>query len=216
MSGSKHDADKRQAEHRAKQKLKRKDAVRKSGGTPPVTTVPSAWVKFEYNYGPDMLQGFGPHVIAEWAVPDRYAAFLALNNRPVPPPIVGHILVDTGASSTCIAEEVAKELGLTQIDTVTTYGAHGGQTSRVYLAKFRLSVRDEDGQIHTVEQELATMAIHDMQGLHDAMGVRQSDGSPVRPVGLLGRDFLRHTRLTYHGTEGRFQIAVSKALVRQP
>ncbi len=216
MPGSKRDADKRQAAHREKQRLKRKEATKKSGAAPTNGAAASSWVKFEYQYDPAVLQGFGPHVVAEWAVPDHFAAFLAANNSPVPQAIVGHMLVDTGASSTSIAEEVAKELGLTQIDTVTTYGAHGGQTSRVYLAKFRLSVRDEHGQIHTVEQELATMAIHDMQGLYDAMGVRQSDGSPVRPVGLLGRDFLRHTRLTYHGTEGRFQIAVSKVLVRQP
>ncbi len=47
--------------------------------------------------------------------------------------------------------------------------------------KFRLHVPDgARGQVHVIERQMVTTAIHDMQGLYDAMGVRQSSPAERR------------------------------------
>lgn len=160
--------------------------------------------------GPDTLQTLGPHVLAEWAWPSALSFREAALGHAVPPPIAGLILIDTGAMSTSIAEEVAEELGLKAVDTQTVYGAAGPHAANKYFARFRLGLPDPNGgPPHFIDTELLTTGVRDMQKLYDAMGVKLADGSPVRPIGLLGRDFLRFSRLTYHGTDGRFELAVA-------
>lgn len=60
----------------------------------------------------------------------------------------------------------------------------------------------------------------EVQGIPDlelhALGV-QFGGKPIEVVGLLGRDILRHTRLSYDGIDGRIKIVFDlKSLQQQP
>ena len=39
-------------------------------------------------------------------------------------------------------------------------------------------------------------------------------GQPVKVIGLLGRDFLRHATLFYDGIGGRFQVTINRETIK--
>jgi hypothetical protein len=116
------------------------------------------------------------------------------------------MLIDTGASHTCMALEVAKELGLSPIRLMETYGAGGLHRNPVFEAALRISIADGRGNQTSLDLNSQVMGIPDF-GRHlpnDALQV--PDNFPTRMIGLLGRDFLRIATLTYDGSRGVVDI----------
>ena len=67
-----------------------------------------------------------------------------------------------------------------------------------------------------ISSTLQVMAIPDLNKLLAAMGPG-TDGYPTRLIGLLGREFLRHTILTYDGMTGQVSIAINyETLIQRP
>jgi len=161
----------------------------------------------EHYASPRDLQLVGPLVWVAWSVPESLAARLRAAGRAVPAPVSGRLLVDTGASATAISVEAAQELGLQPVDIGHTYGAHGLQQNPIYEAHLSVSITGPGGQ-SGVEADLRVSGIRDMEAMFQKLGVKTGGRDGGRLVGLLGRDFLRHTVLTYNGTYGVVTIKI--------
>ena len=124
------------------------------------------------------------------------ATAIASTGRPVPAPITGAILVDTGATTTCISEQSARDLGLRPVDTQETYGAGGKHTNNVYAVHLELRIHQ-----NTIGAVIRASGIPSLEQTFQNMGVK-INGRPVRVIGLLGRDMLRFCKMTYNGLTG--------------
>lgn len=192
---------KRKRREKAIKKLAR--LQRQQAGAPKLN--PAAFRIVSNYVNPDDLVQLGPMVAAEWSVPSALAnANLALG-RGVPAPARGIVLVDTGATKTSIDLEVAKQLGLKQIGFEYTYGAGGLHQLPVFEAHCAVSMEDGVGNTTVVQSDLMVAGIPDLQTSAAKRGLSRN-GSPCPLVGLLGRDFLRHTTMTYDGPKGRVEI----------
>ena len=69
-------------------------------------------------------------------VPPAIANDLAAKNEPVPSPVSGVALIDTGATMTCVHESILKDqLGLHPISVITVGTASGRTQQNVYPAR---------------------------------------------------------------------------------
>ena len=125
----------------------------------------------------------GPLVRARWAVPRSVAAALAANGTPIPTPIEGFLLLDTGAGHTAIAEHVALSLGLQATGSCTSFGAHGQQESLRYMAELAIFTPPEGA----LTSEAQVMGIPKMKESFEKFGTRDQYGKKIDVIGLLGR-----------------------------
>lgn len=162
------------------------------------------------------MMALGPIVAASWKVPDSLATRLVAAGRPVPAPVVGFMLIDTGARSNCISIEAATDLGLTPVFQEDTYGAHGKQKTPIFEAGLVFSITDSYGNRTEVRSEQRVLGVPDMQKLFDALQVKVGGNVPPRLIGLIGRDFLRHATLIYRGTKGSFEVVLDLTSIAPP
>jgi predicted aspartyl protease len=137
---------------------------------------------------PFALQQRGPCLQASVSVAQSIAAQLIQQGLPVPPPITGWALIDTGASSTCIDDAAAQQLKLPVVDVVTMSSAsHASSQANVYPI------------------------LIDIAGLPIPINAPQTIGATLAAQGLLlliGRDVLQHCTLFYNGTTGEITLSV--------
>ena len=190
-------ADKRKSE-KAK-RIARQKHERKFGPTelrPPTS--------FTHAYGADRLQVIGPVIIANWAIPVVLAEQLQIEGKPLTPPVAGALLVDTGASHTCISLAAAEQLGLKPTRMQEGYGAGGIHRNYVYLARLVIRIDNAEKKTSsTLEWEQEVQAIPDLDK-HTRLSYQ---GVPTTLIGLLGRDILRHTRIVWDGPRGEVRYA---------
>jgi hypothetical protein len=129
----------------------------------------------------------GPLVKGAWAVPEALARGLLAAGRTVPAPVVGHMLVDTGASRTAIATHAAEALGLHPIGVLKLRGAHGEQDSPVFYAHFSLAIADADGTRLAIDMEQRVCGVEDdvrwPAGARNRRGGHEGDrGDPAAPI----------------------------------
>lgn len=117
---------------------------------------------FTYNYEPDVLEHVGPMFIAGWSVPEALAAKLLEEGKLVPEPIFGAILLDTGATATCISQRVAEALGLPVTRIARGYGAGGRHENPVYLARLHVRITDPLGSLTHIQMEKEVRGIPDL------------------------------------------------------
>jgi predicted aspartyl protease len=129
----------------------------------------------------------GPVVSVAIKVPPEIAELLNRQSKPVPPPISGFGLIDTGATSSCIDHAAAQTLGLPVVNVIKMASAtHEAVDSNVYPISFDIL----GGQPITVNCPRAAGAALANQGL----------------VLLMGRDLLANSYFTYNGPTGQFTI----------
>jgi predicted aspartyl protease len=107
---------------------------------------------------------------------------------PLPSPVSGIALIDTGASHTCIDAESAQAMNLPVIDVVKMASASHDAT---------------DQNVYPIQIELA--------GLPITIQAPRAIGAALKPQGLLlliGRDLLQHCALTYNGMAGTITLAI--------
>ena len=80
------------------------------------------------------LNETGALVAVEISPPTALKQHLAEKGIPIPAPIAGFALVDTGAFATAVDESVFATLGIQPIDEITTDTPHGSGKSGVYPA----------------------------------------------------------------------------------
>ena len=105
-------------------------------------------------------------------------------NRPLPKPVLAHLLIDTGASCTCIDPSIITQLGITPRGITT------------------IQTPSTQGQPHQVQQYDVSIAIPlanaGVQTFH-AVPVVTTPLSSQGIQGLLGRDILNYGLFTYNG-----------------
>lgn len=164
--------------------------------------------RFNVSMTPDALAMCGPLVTGAWAVSEPTEQALRSSGRPVPVVVSGHFLVDTGATSTCIALDVAEsDLKLHPSGTIKTHGSLGSGILKTFHVKFLLNIEDQDGNRSTIERTMQAAGIADLEKGFEPLGLN-ANGVPVRVIGLIGRDFLRHCTMTYRGADGRVDFRI--------
>jgi hypothetical protein len=87
------------------------------------------------NQSPEALVAAGAFLPLEIHVPAAVAQLLADRGLPIPPPVAGVGLIDTGATLTCVHESVLAGLALNPVSTVTSGTANGPVTQSIYPAR---------------------------------------------------------------------------------
>jgi predicted aspartyl protease len=140
--------------------------------------------------GPAGLVHRGPCVPIIISVPDQLGVEFAKQGRPVPTPISGLALIDTGAGSTCIDEDVAKKLGLPVVNIVNMASAsHASNKANVYPAKLQITG--------------LPMGISAPSAIGAALAAQNSG-----LVALIGRDLLARFVLIYNGAIGEVTLCI--------
>jgi hypothetical protein len=168
--------------------------------------------KFTLRFAEGVLAAVGPLIPAAWFVPEQQEAQLRTLGRPVPPPVEGHILLDTGASSTCISKAAAEKLGLRAISKVKGFGAGGLHTNDMVVARLGIAIEDERRRLVTQLfwngrcQAIPEMEKH-LQGI-------LLNNEPVSLIGLLGRDILSLASFVYNGKKGTLEMTFDPTWIR--
>lgn len=161
---------------------------------------PKPPTKFNYVYGADPLHAHGPLLVGSWGIPKSLADAMAKAGHKVPPRVRGVLLLDTGATSTCISTKAAQQLGLTVTRMQKAFGAGGQHDAPVFFANLEISITDQKTNLGTVfgwEQE-----VQGVPNLHECVQNLTFAGHPMEVIGLLGRDILRHAKIRYDGPAG--------------
>jgi predicted aspartyl protease len=124
----------------------------------------------------------GPCIQASVSISSAFATQLLAKGLPIPPPIVGPALIDTGAGLTCIDESKASAAGFPIIDMMN-----------VSSASHAVSVKP----VFPIQIELLGSTIK--------ADVNRAVGGELSAQGILvliGRDFLADCVLIYDGSAG--------------
>ncbi|HEV2064288.1 MAG TPA: hypothetical protein VGS00_07040 [Thermoanaerobaculia bacterium] len=112
-----------------------------------------------------------------------------------PESIERRLLVDTGASRTCIEDRIAHDLYLIPVRFDLYFGISGKPAEYpVYRMSIGIPMKEDQ-----------SAPSHQAVFLADVVGM-PAPPHPTPHVGLLGRDFLQHVRLVYDGPKGGFEI----------
>ena len=129
----------------------------------------------------------GPLLTVEVSVDARRAAALTKLGKPIPQAITGSILVDTGASMTCIEASILIQLGIPDIGDATVYTPSGKDDQKVYFCRMGFP---GSGLPSITEWPV--------------LGAKLKQQNCI---GLLGRDVLSKGLLVYNGHAGSFTLA---------
>lgn len=157
---------------------------------------------FRIEHGPDFLQRYGPVFRATFTISDALREKYEAEERPIPDPVDGLMLLDTGAQTTSISSKAADALGLQPARVCTSHGADGKHTANMYYT--RLWIRLTDGKRQTVLGW--NLEVRGIPDLHEYLRIGPPDGKKVEVIGLLGRDILRKAKVTYDGDGGYFKV----------
>jgi hypothetical protein len=120
------------------------------------------------------------------------AAVLQSSGQPVPPPVVARLLVDTGASHTCLDHSVITQLGLTPTGTVPMHTPSTGAIPENFS-----------------QYDVSIILVHNVTNrMFAAVPVMGSNFAPQGFQGLLGRDILKDCLLIYTGPDNAFMLSM--------
>lgn len=142
--------------------------------------------------GPGGLRGAGPVLPVEVAVPSALSKLLAQQGQNIPSPISGFVLIDTGATRSCVHIDVVSKLGVNPIGIIELATASGKSQHHLYPAKFNFPAIK-------FQVEFSSLIGVDLRA--------QSIGGQ-KIIALMGRDLLAQCLLVYNGTKGSFTIAL--------
>lgn len=137
---------------------------------------------------PALLQSNGPVLPVEIHLDSATASFLAEQNQPLPRPVTGLGLIDTGAAVTCADAGALAQLDIPPLGTVLLHTPGGPVTQEI----FPCQIRFPGTPIHPL----------------DFSAVPGSNLAPQGIVALIGRDLLRHFQLVYNGVEGFWTLSL--------
>lgn len=135
----------------------------------------------------------GPAFNVSISIPEPLAKLYADTGVPLPPPVAGMALIDTGATLTCVDESVPARLALAPIDRRPVLTPSG------LTEQFRYAVRlDFPGS------GVTTLPYWNVFGSKLSSSGQLIGGHPL--IVLLGRDFLLNKILFYNGPLGYWTI----------
>lgn len=155
--------------------------------------MPVAKVKFHEpgkappNPVPLLLLREGPNLPVQIEVPDALAKQLADTGKPIPPPVSGKGLIDTGATFSAVDNATARKLELQPV-RVTKVGTASGEVEQ---------------PVYSLKLTLPTARIVITDG--NVVGADLSGVGGV--IVLIGRSFLQHVMMIYDGPSAEFSLA---------
>jgi len=130
----------------------------------------------------------GPQLDVEVHVPDALASILTQQGKPIPKPVAGKALIDTGASITAVDGSIIQSLGVQPVGVATVHTPSGSAQQNQYPVKFMFPGSG-------LPPLIASQAIG---------SVLQSQGI----VALIGRDSLSSVVFVYNGGAGMITLAL--------
>lgn len=135
----------------------------------------------------------GPFCPIEIHVPPAIAQILSNTGQPMPNCVTGMALIDTGATSTCVHEQILIGLGLNPVGIVNLGTANGPTQQNVYPLRIICPTQGWKFDIGS------------------AIGVNLTGQvlnviPPVPIIALLGRDILQHWIFVYNGPLGLWTV----------
>lgn len=141
------------------------------------------------------LQQLGPLIPIQVEIPAALADKYQQDGTPIPNPVGGLALIDTGATTSCVNEGVFQQLGVQPVGVRTLGHAAGKATRSTYAARLTFP-----------GTPLPSMDFSEMIGV-DLAGQLPAATSFGTMIALIGRDILARCVMFYNGSEGRFTIA---------
>lgn len=141
---------------------------------------------------PSILFNFGPLINVSITLPKALETFYSQQSKPLPQPVSGIALIDTGAKKTCVHDSIMKQLGVNTIGQVTSHTANGARQCNLYPAHFTfLGANIEVDFTAVVEVNLTGQIFNGQQ-----------------VIALIGRDVLANTLFVYNGKMGMYTISM--------
>ncbi len=141
---------------------------------------------------PHILYSGGPLISVAITIPNALVQLYQKEQRPIPAPISGIALIDTGATKTCVHDKIMEKLGVQTTGVTTTHTANGPKQSNLYPAHFSFPAPKIEIDFNSVlEVDLSGQTFQNQQ-----------------IVALIGRDLLSRAVLVYNGPAGMFTIAI--------
>ena len=113
----------------------------------------------------------------------------------------GEFLIDTGASGAMIDQEVAESLHLSMQGSREVHGIHGYGRLRQFLGRVSLPALDDIGQSTLFTATVECVAVPLLSAKNRQYG--------VEVIGILGRMFLRRSRLIFDAQSGRVELEIT-------
>jgi len=138
-----------------------------------------------------ILQSQGFQVIVELTVPGQLEQLLASENKPIPSPLRGPGLVDTGATFSMIDTDAVTHLCVSPVGVVTLGTAGGSKQSAQYPVRLAILTPPPNPPLFLAEFAGIT-------------------AGPLKDCGLLcliGRDILQRAVLVYDGGGGHVSLS---------
>ena len=139
---------------------------------------------------PSVFRDRGPIVPVELMVSDAHQEVLKQQQKPIPAPMKGFALIDTGALSTCLDISTAEIIGLPVCGTTEITSAS-----------------------HTVEVPIfvGKLVLPDFININVQRGAGvnlKGFGTDLDLIALIGRDILEGAILVYNGPAGSFSLSL--------
>jgi len=137
--------------------------------------------------GPAGLASTGPIIPVELSIPDELARFFSEKNMPIPAPITGNALIDTGASITAVDLTLIQQLGINPVGVSTVFTPQGQAAQELFPIK------------------LAFPGTTIILSLNAVLG---SELRNQNIVALIGRNILARCILVYNGPLGNISLSI--------
>ena len=139
--------------------------------------------------GPNSLAKDGPRVEVEISITTVLQQNFQAKNLPIPNPVKGTALIDTGAAISCIDDTVASGLGINPTGQTNSGGMAGPSVRNSYSAKLTLLAGNQRWQFEST-RVIGVNIVN--QGL----------------IALIGRDFLSRGMMVYSGFLGIVDLSI--------
>jgi len=134
----------------------------------------------------------GPVLNVEVSIPTALAEKLTNESKPIPQPKTGWALIDTGATHSCVDDDVISQLGVNPIRRAKIHGSAGIHEVNVFPSHLRFPA------IPNFEIDFAATLGVNIQA-------QQFNNQPI--IALLGRDVLAKCVFIYNGPLGMYTLA---------
>lgn len=138
----------------------------------------------------NLLRSAGPLVNVEISIPTALAQLFNQNKQPIPSPITGWAMLDTGAYRTSVDNTTIQSLGVSAVGRESTLTPSGHKDQNTYPAHFKFPGT-------TIDLDFNEALGADLKG-------QLFNEQPI--IALVGRDILSACLFIYNGSSGMYTL----------